>query len=142
MFDGISHRFGGQNREGQRGRRPRGKAAGDALGEPLLADPGLVASDGVISFRTALWFWMTPQAPKPSAHEVMTAAWEPTADDVAKGRLPGFGMTINIINGGLECGMPTPPQVEDRLGFYARMTELLGTDGGDNQTCETMQPYG
>ena len=31
-------------------------------------------------------------------------------------------------------GMPTPPQVEDRLGFYARMTELLGTDGGDNQT--------
>jgi chitinase len=116
--------------------------AGDALGEPLLAQPELVASDGVISFRTALWFWMTPQAPKPSAHAVMTGAWVPTADDVAKGRLPGFGMTINIINGGLECGKPTPPQVEDRLGFYARLTDLLGVDGGDNQACEAMQPYG
>lgn len=116
--------------------------AGDALGQPLLTEPGLITSDGAISFSTALWFWMTPQAPKPSAHDVMIGAWTPSADDLAKGRKPGFGMTINIINGGLECGQPTPPQVESRLGFYARMTELLDVTGGENTTCESMQPYG
>ena len=116
--------------------------AGDALGQPLLTEPGLVTSDGAISFSTALWFWMTPQMPKPSAHDVMIGTWTPSADDLAKGRKPGFGMTINIINGGIECGKPTPPQVDDRLGFYARMTELLGIAGGENTTCESMQPYG
>ncbi len=116
--------------------------AGDALGMPLLTEPGLVTSDGATSFATALWFWMTPQPPKPSAHDVMVGAWTPSDDDMNKGRLPGFGMTINIINGGLECGKPTPPQVEDRLGFFARMTELLGVDVGENVLCESMQPYG
>lgn len=28
----------------------------------------------------------------------------PTADDIQKGRLPGFGATVNVINGGVECG--------------------------------------
>ena len=116
--------------------------AGEALGIPLLTEPGLVTSDGATSFSTALWFWMTPQSPKPSAHDVMVGAWTPTADDMNKGRLAGFGMTINIINGGLECGKPTTPQVEDRLGFFARMTDLLGVDVGQNTLCDSMQPYG
>ena len=51
-------------------------------------------------------------------------------------------MTINIINGGIERGKPTPPQVEDRLGFFAKMTELLGVGAGENVLCESMQPYG
>ncbi len=116
-------------------------AAGDAIGEPLLAQPELVAEDGEIAFRTALWFWMTAQAPKPSAHDVMTGNWTPGADDLMKGRLPGFGMTINIINGGLECGQPTNPKVEDRVGFYDRYAGLLAVDKGDNLYCDAMQPY-
>lgn len=115
--------------------------AGDALGEPLLAQPELVATDGAIAFRTGLWFWMTEQAPKPSAHAVMTGQWQPNADDMAKGRAPGFGMTINIINGGLECGQPTNAKVEDRVGFYARFTDMLAVDPGPALYCDTMQPY-
>lgn len=116
-------------------------AVGDVIGEPLLANPELVASDGAIAFRTALWFWMTAQAPKPSAHDVMVGAWQPTADDQAKGRAPGFGMTINIINGGIECGKPSPPQVLDRVAFYQRFTDMLGVDPGAALYCDGMQPY-
>jgi chitinase len=115
--------------------------AGDALGEPLLAQPELVATDGTIAFRTALWFWMTEQAPKPSAHAVMTGLWQPSADDLAKGRAPGFGMTINIINGGLECGQPTNAKVEDRIGFYNRFTAMLAVAPGPAIFCDMMQPY-
>jgi len=115
--------------------------AGAAIGEPLLTQPELITSDGAIAFRTALWFWMTAQAPKPSAHDVMIDAWQPSPDDQAKGRAPGFGMTINIINGGLECGQPTNAKVEDRVGFYQRFTTVLAVDPGPALYCDAMQPY-
>jgi hypothetical protein len=38
-----------------------------------------------------MWFWMTPQSPKPSAHDVMAGRWTPSAADRAAGRKPGFG---------------------------------------------------
>ncbi len=115
--------------------------AGEALGLPLLDAPERVAQDAVVAFRTALWFWMTPQAPKPSCHAVMTGAFTPGAADLAAGRRPGFGLTVNIINGGLECGRPTPAQVTDRLGYYARFTARLGVTQGDALTCDAMRPY-
>ena len=43
--------------------------AGQAIGVDLINNPDLVATDPVISFKTAIWFWMTPQANKPSSHE-------------------------------------------------------------------------
>lgn len=117
-------------------------ACGEAIGVDLLADPDLVATDPVIAFRAALWFWMTPQAPKPSAHDVMTGAFVPSGADTTAGRLPGFGLTTNIINGGLECGHGADDRVADRMGFYQRFTELLGTDVGPNVDCGAMTPYG
>ncbi|KAL6011872.1 hypothetical protein ACLOJK_002338 [Asimina triloba] len=39
-------------------------AAGRAIGYDLLNDPDAVAKNPVISFKTAFWFWMTPQPPK------------------------------------------------------------------------------
>lgn len=54
-------------------RAPRSYAqAGTALGLDLLARPDLVSTDPVVAWKAALWFWMTPQAPKPSCHAVMT----------------------------------------------------------------------
>ncbi|OKH44036.1 hypothetical protein NIES2101_29280 [Calothrix sp. HK-06] len=116
-------------------------AAGQALGIDLLNNPDSVKSDGNIAFQTALWFWMTPQLPKPSCHDVMSGRWAPLSDDGSKGRAPGFGMTINIINGGLECGKPTPPQVNDRVGFYQHFCQMLGVSIGDNIYCDRMEPY-
>jgi chitinase len=116
-------------------------AVGQALGVDLLSNPDLVKSDGVIAFLTALWFWMTPQPPKPSLHAVMSGDWTPSSGDVNAGRVPGFGMTVNIINGGLECSQPTTPQVTDRVGFYERFTQMLGVDMGQNVYCDQMAHY-
>ena len=34
--------------------------AGKAIGVDLLNNPDRVAIDPIISFKTAIWFWMTP----------------------------------------------------------------------------------
>lgn len=116
-------------------------AAGAALGLALLQHPELLTTDGVASFKSALWFWMTAQPPKPSAHDVMTGKWQPTAADTAAGRRPGFGMTTNIINGGIECQQPTGPQVRDRVGFFRAYAERFGVSAGDNLFCDQMRHY-
>ena len=115
--------------------------AADALGVDILSDPDLVKNDSELAIQTALWFWMTEQLPKPSAHDVMAGNWVPSAQDEQLGRLPGFGMTTNIINGGLECNQPTNAKVEDRVGFFDRYTQLLGTDMGENIYCDMMASY-
>ena len=97
--------------------------------------------EGVLAWKTALWFWMTPQAPKPSCHDVMTGGYTPTAADLTAGRVAGFGLTINIINGGLECGIPTDGRVEDRVGFFRRYVGLLGVTEGDNLYCDQMTSF-
>ncbi|KAH9326682.1 hypothetical protein KI387_006860, partial [Taxus chinensis] len=79
-------------------------AAGKAIGFDGLNDPDIVSRDNTISFKTAIWFWMTAQSPKPSCHDVITGRWSPSGSDSAAGRVAGYGMTTNIINGGLECG--------------------------------------
>lgn len=73
----------------------------------LLKTPEKVASDGYTAFAAALWFYMTPQNPKPSMHDVMTGDWEPNDADTAAHLTAGFGALINIINGGLECRSTT-----------------------------------
>ena len=113
----------------------------DALGVDILSNPDLVATDSELAIQTALWFWMTEQAPKPSAHDVMVGNWTPSAQDEAIGRIPGFGMTTNIINGGLECGFSTPAAVEDRVGFFTRYAQLMSTTVGDNVYCDMMSSY-
>lgn len=118
--------------------------AGEALGVDLLSHPERVSADGVLAFRTALWFWMTAQPPKPSCHAVMTGQWTPSESDLALGRRPGFGMTVNIINGGIECSYapgPAPANVANRYRFYAHFTAQMGVDPGPNVECGTMAHY-
>jgi len=67
--------------------------------------------------------------------------WQPSAQDLALGRLPGFGMTTNIINGGLECAQPGNSKVADRIGFLDRYVGILETDAGANVDCDMMTPY-
>ena len=91
----------------------------------LLENPSILVTDAVISYRSALWFWMTVQAPKPSAHDVMIGNYNA---ETSKNRYPGFGMTINIINGGLECGTDDFAEAKNknRLGFYLAYLKVLG----------------
>jgi len=99
--------------------------------------PEQVAADAAVSFKTAVWFWMTPQSPKPSCHDVITGQWSPSAGDRAAGRLPGYGVLTNIINDGLECGRGADSRVADRIGFYKRYCDMLGVTYGDNLTATT-----
>jgi chitinase len=114
---------------------------GDALGLDLLRDPDRVRTDAVIGWKTAIWFWMTASPPRPSPHQVMSGAFEPSAEDVSAGRVPGFGLTIDLVNGNLECGRRMDERVSDRIAFFVRFSKLLGVDAGDNVSCSGMQPY-
>nr|ACL81177.1 chitinase [Chimonanthus praecox] len=115
--------------------------AGQAIGVDLLNNPDLVATDPVISFKTAIWFWMTAQSPKPSCHDVITGAWSPSDADSAAGRVPGYGVITNIINGGLECGKGTDARVADRIGFYQRYCQIVEVSPGDNLDCYNQRPF-
>ncbi|KAH9326736.1 hypothetical protein KI387_006914 [Taxus chinensis] len=116
-------------------------AAGNQVGFDGLNKPDTVATDPAVSFKTAIWFWMTAQSPKPSCHDVITGRWQPTSDDVSAGRVAGYGMTTNVINGGLECGKGTDAKVEDRIGFYKRYSDILGVSDGSNIDTYNMKPY-
>ncbi|MBQ6569197.1 MAG: Ig-like domain-containing protein [Clostridia bacterium] len=97
----------------------------------LLEHPETVASDGVLGFMSAIWFWMTPQPPKPACHEVMIdGLWTPSAKDIAQGRSePGFGMTIMIINGGLEGNCTeSDGRVGRRIRYYRHYTDIMNVD--------------
>ena len=109
----------------------------------LLNNPALVETDPVVAFKTAIYFWMTPETHKPSAHDVMTGKWQPNATDKAKGRTPGFGMTILIVNGELECNKGEENySMKDRIGFYQFFLKKLGiTDDNCACSCGKMEPY-
>ncbi|GAB4853071.1 Basic endochitinase, variant 2 [Ancistrocladus abbreviatus] len=117
-------------------------AAGKAIGVDLLKNPELVETNPVVSFKTAIWFWMTPQSPKPSCHDVMTGRWKPSSADKSAGRVPGYGVITNIINGGVECGHGQDARVADRIGFYKRYCEILGVGHGENLDCYNQRPFG
>lgn len=119
--------------------------AGADLKLPLLAHPELVSHDGVIAFRTALWFWMRAGGSEPSCHAVMTGKWLPDTADRRLGRKPGFGMTINIINGNVECHTQSPAarkDREDRIGHYRYFARLLQVPVEKDCDCAGMTPYG
>jgi chitinase len=119
--------------------------AGEEHHLPLLAQPEMVSHDGITAFKTALWFWMRAQKPKPSCHAVMCGQWQPNADDLRLGRRPGFGMTINIINGGVECNSNAKAVKDlrlERIGFYKCFSGLLHVAPGSDCDCAGMGTYG
>jgi hypothetical protein len=108
----------------------------------LLQAPEKVLSAGDVAFMTAIWFWMYPQYPKPSCHDVMCGTWEPTAADIAAGRdRSRFGETINVINGGLECGQAGNTSAANRIGHYQWFADILQTTIESNCDCASMTPY-
>ncbi|CAM8951498.1 unnamed protein product [Rhodiola kirilowii] len=115
--------------------------AGAAIQSDLINNPDLVATDPVITFRTAIWFWMTPQGNKPSSHNVIIGRWNPSSADVSAGRVPGYGVITNIINGGLECGMGQNAAVASRIGFYKRYCDMFQVGYGNNLDCYNQRSF-
>ncbi|ASU33812.1 Chitinase class I [Mucilaginibacter xinganensis] len=109
----------------------------------LLNNPNLVETDPVVAFKTAIYFWMTPQTAKPSAHDVMIGKWQPNSTDKAANRTPGFGMTINIINGEVECNKGENIfSMNDRIAFYQYFLKSFGiNDANCACSCGKMRAY-
>nr|CAD1821281.1 unnamed protein product [Ananas comosus var. bracteatus] len=115
----------------RRGSPRSGPAQQPGLGgdgsEDLVRDRTLVLDD--------------PSVAQPSCHDVITDRWTPSAADVSAGRLPGYGVITNIINGGLECGHGPDNRVADRIGFYKRYCDIFGVSYGDNLDCYNQKPF-
>eukprot|EP01066_Platyproteum_vivax_P017304 Platyproteum_vivax@DN7342_c0_g1_i1.p1 len=107
----------------------------------LLNEPEKVLESGVTGFSTGLWFWVTPQSPKPSCHNVITNRWTPTPADRAGGRVPGFGMTTNVINGGLECNKGFNQKQENRVRNFRFFSRSMGVATGPALSCARMTHY-
>lgn len=111
--------------------------------DTLLQHPDLLSKDPVLSFASAIWFWMTPQFPKPSCHNIIVGKWVPTDDDIQKGRLPGFGATVNVINGGVECGkISEQPKTLYCYKYFQFFCNYFHVPTGDNISCKTQKPFG
>lgn len=92
----------------------------------FMNNPELVVADGFAAFSAALWFYMSPQNPSPSMHEVMTDFYKPNAVDNQKGiHEVGFGLSVNILNSG-ECGgQQESVKTNERIEFYKEFIDYF-----------------
>ncbi|XP_043712417.1 chitinase 6-like [Telopea speciosissima] len=91
-------------------------AAGNSIGFDGLNNPGIVATDVVTSFKTALWFWMN------NCHSIMISG-------------QGFGATIRAINGAIECNGGNTAAMQDRVTYYETYCTQFGVSPGNYLTC-------
>lgn len=110
--------------------------------DSLLQSPEKLSKDPVLCFASAIWFWMATQYPKPSCHDVICGKWMANAKDSANGRLPGFGAVVNVINGGLACGVNHSDNTKYRYGFYNYFCNYFHATPGANVDCSSQQRFG
>ncbi|KAI4299789.1 hypothetical protein L6164_033215 [Bauhinia variegata] len=79
-----------------------------------LNAPETVPNDPVVSFKSALWYWMLNVRPVISQ---------------------GFGATIRAINGAIECDGKSPSTVQARINYYTDYCSQLGVDPDSNLSC-------
>ncbi len=103
---------------------------GDATA--LLDNPDLVA-DTWLNLASAIFFFVYPQPPKPSMLHVMDGTWQPNAIDSGQGMKLGFGATINVINGGVECGHGETKQAANRVKYYKELAPYMGVAIGEDE---------
>ncbi|XP_022874844.1 endochitinase EP3-like [Olea europaea var. sylvestris] len=89
--------------------------AGKSIGFDGLRNPGTVATDRVVSFKAAFWFWMN------QCHNIITSG-------------QGFGATIRAINS-MECSGGNSGAVNARVGYYTDYCNKLQVNPGNNLRC-------
>ncbi|AXA34167.1 chitinase [Francisella adeliensis] len=109
----------------------------------LLNNPELVA-DTWLNLASAVFFFVYPQPPKPSMLHVIDGTWQPNSSDKANGLTPGFGVTTQIINGGVECGGANEiAQSLNRIDYYDNFTKHLGVNISNDEVlgCKGMKQF-
>ena len=95
----------------------------------LLDRPEMLVEDGIVGYETAIAFYMTPQDKKASMHQVIDSDFKFPDPNDAKRFTPGFGLTIIIINGGLEGNLTeSDPRIATRAGAYRSICARNGAD--------------
>lgn len=111
----------------------------------LLKNPGLVA-DSWLNLASAIWFFLTPQAPKPAMLHVIDRTWTPSQRELDAGIGYGFGTTINVINGGIECGAQNKDkgQPVNRIRYWEGLAAhyQIPIEADEKNTCWQQTPYG
>ncbi len=130
-----------------------GKTMG--VGDDYLNHPDILTTKAEIGIAGSIWFWgheernqwSPPDIPfKPSAHNVLVGNWKPTDKDVACGRTKAnFGVIINIINGGIECGpgAGNPEAAKNRVMYLEAIAEEMGMTIPDGflDDCSSQQNF-
>ena len=109
----------------------------------LMNNPELVA-DTWLNLASAIFFFFYPQPPKPSMLHVIDGTWQPNERDISNGLVTGFGVTIQIINGGVECGGSTVIQQSiNRIDYYQHFANYLQVDlpNGEIPGCAGMKQF-
>lgn len=108
----------------------------------LLLWPDLVAYDGEMYFLAAIYYVMTNQPPKPSLHDVLLGRYRPSETcvtledchgvqyDPVSGVKQNFDISIEIVNGGVQCRPDSKQEYKDqaeaRTRAYLEMLKRLG----------------
>ncbi|OAN11400.1 hypothetical protein A3K86_20865 [Photobacterium jeanii] len=111
--------------------------------EKLLNEPELVA-DTWLNLASAVFFYLYPQPPKPSMLHVIDGTWQPNERDITNGLVPGFGVTTQIINGGVECGGSSEhQQSQNRINYYRHFAEYLNVPIAESEVlgCAAMKQF-
>lgn len=109
----------------------------------LLQQPNLVA-DTWLNLASAVFFYVYPQPPKPSMLHALDGSWQPNQHDLDNGLSPGFGVTTQIINGGIECGGSAEHlQSQNRIDYYLNFAAHLNVPVAENEVlgCANMQRF-
>jgi len=99
------------------------QAAGDYLQKNLVGSPGMVSTDPVVNWQTALWFWVVHNNPG-------TAGTKNCHQAIQAG---DFAQTTRIINGGVEC--PGSDSAKTRAEYYKKDCTILGVTPGNSLVC-------
>ncbi|MEZ9322957.1 glycoside hydrolase family 19 protein [Vibrio sp. 10N.286.51.E5] len=113
--------------------------------ERVLLDAPEKVADTWLNLASSLYFFMTPQSPKPSMADVVIGNWIPNEYDLKANIKGGFGTTTNIINGGLECrGDEESAASLHRIGYYKQFRDHFGMPEVEDEstlTCAGMNDF-
>uniref|UniRef100_A0AC35U242 Glyco_hydro_19_cat domain-containing protein n=1 Tax=Rhabditophanes sp. KR3021 TaxID=114890 RepID=A0AC35U242_9BILA len=116
----------------------------------LLNNPNLVMThmSPPLAIMASIWFYMTPQPPKPAMHDIVVGKWNAGESNVLAGYSgPIFGPTSLIINnecGGEDVSNPGGPGESRRIKAFKWFGKYFDVEVGPEETlsCKNMkQPF-